>query len=129
VASAERTFAWLVIHEMESDSRYADALEKIAVAVFAAGASPNHQLGTGRRKVYLIERAALRGRPALIDAMVEAGLDVKGEGTGRLPRTRRCRRRSTVCTPKPSRCWSARAPASGDGMEQGTVRVPCAYPW
>lgn len=81
--SGSTTFPMLIVREMERDGRAIAPLERIAVAVLAAGASPNEALGTGRRKVYLIEEAVTTGRPALVEAMLKAGLDVKGEGASR----------------------------------------------
>jgi hypothetical protein len=81
--SPSATFPMFIVSEMGRDGRAIAPLERVAVAVFAAGASPNCEVGAGRRKVYLVEKAVATGRPALVEAMLKAGLDVKGEGTSR----------------------------------------------
>jgi hypothetical protein len=76
-------FPVLIVSEMERDPRAALPLERIGVAVLQAGASPDAATGSGRRRLSLVERAAATGSTALVDAMLKAGLDAKGEDASR----------------------------------------------
>ncbi len=58
-------------------------LVEIARAIFEAGGDPNASVSVSRgRKHYLIEDAVSYGDGELIQVMVDAGLDVRGEGAG-----------------------------------------------
>ena len=90
-AADMRNAVWLIVEEMagmggvqSARSRTDPALLDIARAIFGAGGNPNQSRGGGRRLStgYLIETAVLADQPELIDIMVRAGLDVKGDGTG-----------------------------------------------
>lgn len=69
-----------LVSEMEAHAKAPDArLQEIAAAAFAHGANPNYRDGSN----YLIVDAVRTQDPVLIDAMIQAGLDVKGVGSSR----------------------------------------------
>ena len=83
-----QTAVWVIVREMVGMTFTGPGgedrakLVEIARAIFEAGGDPNASVSVRRGRKHLIEDAVSYGGPELIQVMVDAGLDVRGEAAG-----------------------------------------------